>query len=142
MCFLLRTRGWKYRIEHLEWLQKGAESKREGAKNIRCIICDTSLTGKAVLAQKKASVGACVPLRKKDDNRSVEFKIVQKDLNKEMMAKARLLSCSQAKKSVVDSTMYLGKRIVSGEMKLIYTRLYYCMLPSRKWVCFQCCWFT
>ena len=83
----------------------GAQSKRGGAKNIRCIFCDTYLTGcsssrafahilgRAVLAQKKANVGACVPIRKKDDNRHKEFKIAQKALNKEMMAKERLIGC-------------------------------------------------
>ena len=43
----------------------GAQSKWGGAKNIRCIFCDTLLTGpggRAVLAQKKANVGACIPI--------------------------------------------------------------------------------
>ena len=78
-----------------------AQSKRGGTKNIRCIFCDTSLTeGSNVLAQKKANVGACVLICKKDNNRYVEFKIVQKVLNIEMMAKERMLSArneSQAK---------------------------------------------
>ena len=58
----------------------GAQSKRGGAKNITCIFCDTSLTGcsssrafahilgRAVLAQKKANVGACVPIHEKYDD--------------------------------------------------------------------------
>ena len=75
--------------------------------------------GRAVLAQKEANVGACFPIRNKDDNRSVEFKIVQRALNNEMTDKERQLSCSQAKKSVVDSMIYSGKRTVTGEMKLI-----------------------
>ena len=36
-----------------------------------------------------------------------------------MMAKERLLSCSQAKKSVLDSMTYSGKGTVTGDMKLI-----------------------
>ena len=56
-----------------------------------------------------------------DDNKSVEFKIVQKALNKDMMPEERLLSCSQAKKSVVVSMIYSGKRTVTGEIKLINT---------------------
>ncbi len=73
------------------------------------------ILGRAVLAQKKANVGACVPIRKKDDNRYAEFKIAQKALNKEMMAKERLLSCSQAKQSVLDSIISSGKRTATGE---------------------------
>ena len=42
---------------------------------------------------------------KKDDNRHSEFMIAQKALNKEMMAKERLLSCSQARQSGLDSTL-------------------------------------
>ena len=58
-----------------------AQSKRGGTKNIRCIFCDSSLTGaiiilqfissfrpypgRAVLEQKKANVGACVSILKK-----------------------------------------------------------------------------
>ena len=58
----------------------GDQSKWAGAKNIRYIFCDTYLTGcsssrtfahilgRAFLAQKTANVGACAPIRKKDDN--------------------------------------------------------------------------
>ena len=35
-----------------------------------------------------------------------------------MMAKERLLSCSQAKKSVLDSMTYSGKGTVTGDMNL------------------------
>jgi len=56
---------------------------------------------------------------KKDDNRHSEFMIAQKALNKEMMAMERLLSCSQARQSVLDSTISSGKRTETGEMKLI-----------------------
>ena len=56
----------------------GAQSKLGGTKNIRCIFCDSSLTGRTVLAQKRANVGACVSIRKKDKNQYVEFKIAQK----------------------------------------------------------------
>ena len=45
--------------------------------------------------------------------------IAQKALNKEIMAVERLLSCSQARQSVLDSTISSGKRTVTGEMKLI-----------------------
>ena len=44
--------------------------------------------------------------------------IAQKALNREMMVKERL-SCSQARQSVLDSTISPGKRTVTGEMKLI-----------------------
>ena len=123
-------------VEHagsIIWNQNvdGAQSKRGGAKNATCIFCDTSLTGcsssrafahilgRAVLAQKKANVGACAPIRKKDDNRYAEFKIAQKALNKEMMAKERLLSCSQAKQSVLDSIISSGKRTVNAKRNLL-----------------------
>ena len=57
----------------------GAQSIRVGAKDIRCIFCDTFWTGgRAVLAQKNANVECCVRIRKSDDNRYVEFKIAQK----------------------------------------------------------------
>jgi hypothetical protein len=36
-----------------------------------------------------------------------------------MMAKERLLSCSEARQSVLDPTISSGKRTVTGEMKLI-----------------------
>ena len=68
--------------------------------------------------QKKANVGACVPLRKKDEYRHAEFIIAQKALNREMMVKERL-SCSQARQSVLDSTISPDKRTVTGEMKLL-----------------------
>ena len=117
----------EYDAEHVEkagsnirnyYKVDGAQSKRGGAKNIKCIFCDTSLAGRAFLVQKKANVGACVPIRKKDNNWYVEFNIVQKILNKEMMAKEWLLSCSQAKKSVLDSMTYSGKGTVTGDMNL------------------------
>jgi hypothetical protein len=54
---------------------------------------------RAVLAQKKANVGACVPIQKKDEYRHAEFMIAQKALSREMMVKERL-SCSQARQSV------------------------------------------
>ena len=81
----------------------GAQSKRGGAKNITCIFCDTSLTGcsssrafahilgGAALAQKRPNVGACVPICKDGDNQHADFKTAQKVLDKEMMAKERLL---------------------------------------------------
>ena len=72
--------------------------------------------GRAVLEQKKANVGACVSILKKDDNRYVEFKIAQKALN-EMMANERRPCCSQAKQSVLDSMIYSAKRTVTEERK-------------------------
>ena len=56
---------------------------------------------------------------KKDDNRHSEVMIAQKALIKEMMAMERLLSCSQARQSVLDSTISSGKRTETGEMKLV-----------------------
>ena len=56
------------------------------------IFSDTFLTGgRAVLARKKANFGSCVPIRKKDENGYVEFKIAQKALMKARMAKEQLL---------------------------------------------------
>jgi hypothetical protein len=57
----------------------GAQSKQGGAKNAMCTFCDSSFTGcsafrafahilgRAVLGQKKANIGACVPIRREDD---------------------------------------------------------------------------
>ena len=129
-CWGLCWRYWKYRIDHLELLHNWWCSKQlGGVKNIRCIYCDTSLTwcsschafayilSRAVLAQKKANVGACVCKRMIIN--MLEFKIAQKALNKEMMAKEQLLSCLQAKQSVLkqsvlDLIKYSGKRTVTG----------------------------
>ena len=71
------------------------------------------ILGRAVLGQKRPNVGACVPMNKDDDNRCAQFKNAQKVLNKEMMAKERLLSSSQAKQSVLDFTSP-GKRTVTA----------------------------
>ena len=99
---MLKIQDWSFGI--ITKL-KGAQSNQGGAKNIRCIFCDTSLTGcssswafahilgRAVLAQKKANIAACVPICKKDDNWYVEFKKTKKGLNKEMMAREQLISC-------------------------------------------------
>ena len=58
----------------------GAQSKRGCAKNAMCAFCDSSFTGcstsrafahllgRAVLGQKIANIGSCVPIRKEDDN--------------------------------------------------------------------------
>ena len=76
----------------MELLQvDNAQSKQGGAKNIRCIFCNTFLTGRrAVLVQKKAHVGSCIPISE------------------------LLLVCLKANKSVLDSMIYSGKRIVTG----------------------------
>ena len=106
----------------------GAQSRGGGAKNITCTFCDTSFTGcastrafahilgRAVLGQKRSNIGACVPIRKDNDNRYTQFKNAQKILNKEIMAKEQLLSASRSKQSVLDLTSP-GKRTVTGEMK-------------------------
>jgi hypothetical protein len=111
----------------------GVQSKRGGAKNVTCTFCDTAFTGcsssrafahilgRAVLGQKRANVGACVPIRKDDDNRYAQFRIAQKALNKEIMTKERQLSSSQAKQSVLDLTSP-GKRTVTGEMKIVESK--------------------
>ena len=112
---MLKIQNWSFGI--ITKLN-GAQSNQDGAKNIRCIFCNTSLTGcisywafanilgRAVLEQKKVNVAAWVPMSKKDDKWYVEFKMNQKFLNKEMMAKEQLPSCSQAKQSFLDSMKY------------------------------------
>jgi hypothetical protein len=112
----------------------GVQSKRGGAKNITCTFCDTTFTGcsstrafghilgRAVLGQKRSNVGTCVPKRQFDDNRYAHFKIAQKVLNTEMMAKERQLSSSQAKQTFLDLTSP-GKRTVTGEMKIVESKM-------------------
>ena len=63
----------------------------------------------ADLAKKKQMLELVNHYIKKDDNRHSEFMIAQKALNKEMTATERLLSCSQARQSVLDSTISSGK---------------------------------
>ncbi len=105
----------------------GVQCKLGGAKNITCSFCDTTfagcsstrafahILGRAVLGQKRSNVGACVPKRQVDDNRYAHFKIAQKVLYTEMMAKERQLSSSQATSP--------GKRTVTGEMKIIESKM-------------------
>ena len=92
----------------------GAQSKRGCAKNAMCAFCDSSFTGcstsrafahllgRAVLGQKIANIGSCVPIRKEDDY--VQFKSAQKVLNKDMMAEEQQLSTLQRKQTVLDLT--------------------------------------
>ena len=92
----------------------GVQSKRGGAKNVKCIFCDSDLIGcrssrafahilgRPVLDQKKANVKACVPIRKVDDNRYAEFKTAKKVLDKKMTAKEAQLSSTKAKQSVLN----------------------------------------
>ena len=92
----------------------GAQSKRGCAKNAMCAFCDSSFTGcstsrafahllgRAVLGQKIANIGSCVPIRKEDDN--IQFKSAQKVLNKDMMAEEQQLSTLQRKQTVLDLT--------------------------------------
>ena len=78
---------------------------------------------------------------KKNDNRHSEFMIAQKALNKEMMAMERLLSCSQARQSVLDSIISSGKRTETGEMKLIESETLDSTIASffyEKALAFQC----
>ena len=72
--------------------------------------------------QKRSNVGACVPKPQVDDTRYAQFKIEQKVLNTEMMAKERQLSFSQAKQTVLDLTSP-GKRTVTGEMKIVESKM-------------------
>ena len=72
-----------------------------------CTFCDSPFTacstsrafahilGRAVLGQKKANIGACVPIRKEADNKYKQFRSAQNVLNKEIMAKEQQLSTSQ-----------------------------------------------
>ena len=70
MCFLFKdventgSKIWNY------YKFYGAQSKQE------VTFCDTSLTGRAALVQKKANDGACFPIREKDNNQYVDFNIV------------------------------------------------------------------
>ena len=118
---------WKY------YKIDGAQSKRGGAKNVTCTFCDTVFTGcsssqafahilgRAVLGKQRSNVGACVPIRK--DDRYAQFKnAAQRVLNKEMMAKERMLSSSQAKQSVLDLTSP-EKRTVTGQMKIVESKM-------------------
>jgi hypothetical protein len=111
----------------------GVQSKSGGAKNVTCNFCDTvfvgcsssrafaHILGRPVLGQKKSNVKSCVPLRKSDDNRYVEFKTAQKVLNQEMTSKEEQLSSSKANQSVLNFTS-LGKRTVTGEMKTVESK--------------------
>ena len=99
-----------------------------------CTFCDTVFTGcsssrafahilgRAVLGQKRASVGACVPIRKEDDNRYDQFKIAQKVLNKEIMSKERLLSASQKQLTVLDLTSP-AKKLATREIKVVESKM-------------------
>jgi hypothetical protein len=92
----------------------GAQSKPGCAKNAMCALCDSSFTGcstsrafahllgRAILGQKIANIGSCVPIHKEDDH--IQFKSAQKVLNKDMMAEERQLSALQRKQSVLDLT--------------------------------------
>ena len=111
------------------------------AKNVRCTFCDAAFSrcsssrafahilGRAVLGQKRANVGACVPIRKDDDNRYDQFKTAQKVLNKEIMSKARLLSTSQQKQTVLDLTSP-AKRLATGEIKVVESKMLVATLAS------------
>ena len=88
-----------------------AQSKRGGAKNIRCIFFYffdlvqfiSSFRPNPWLScscAKESNVGACEPICNKDDNRYV----VQKALNKEMMAKERLLRVARRVGSALGCT--------------------------------------
>jgi microcompartment protein CcmL/EutN len=71
-----------------------------------CTFCDSPFTacstsrafahilGRAVLGQKGADIGACVPIRKEADNKYKQFS-TQKVLNNDKMAKEQQLSTSQ-----------------------------------------------
>ena len=63
----------------------GVQSKRGGAKNIICTFCDTPFTGCSssrsyarilgradVLGQKRLNIGACIPIRKDNQSKSVK----------------------------------------------------------------------
>jgi hypothetical protein len=100
---------------------KMAQSKRGCAKNAMCAFCDSSFTGcstsrafahllgRAVLGQKIANIGSYVPIRKEDDN--IQFKSVQKVLNKDMMAAEQQLATLQRKQTVLDLTSPAKKRL-------------------------------
>jgi hypothetical protein len=109
----------------------GVQSKKGGGKNVTCIFCEhvligcsssrafAHILGRPVLDQRKSNV--CIPIRRDDDDRYAKFKNAQKDLNKEMMSKEAQLSSSKAKQSVLNLTS-LGKRTVTGEMKIVESK--------------------
>ena len=88
-----RTIIWKY------YKLDGVQRKRAQPKILHLSLCDSTFTGcsstrslgRPVLGQKRTNVGACVPIRKDDDNRYAQFKNAQKIL-KEIMTKEQLLS--------------------------------------------------
>jgi hypothetical protein len=112
----------------------GAHSKNGGAKNVTCTFssCDNSFTAcsstRALLISlgelfsgKRAHVKACVPIRKDDDNRYAQFKNAQTVLDKDMLAKEKLLSSSKAKQTILDLTSP-AKRTSTGELKVIESK--------------------
>ena len=74
------------------------QSKKGGAKNVTCTVCDNTFTGcsssravahflgRPVLRQNKINIKFCAPIRKDDDNQYAQFRTAQKVLNKEMMS--------------------------------------------------------
>ena len=80
------------------------------------------ILGRAVLGKKKANIGACVPIRREDDNRYAQFKTAQKVLNKKIMAKEQQLSTSQRKQTVLDLTSP-AKRLLTGEIKNVESKM-------------------
>ena len=68
MCFLLRAmlKMLKIQVQIFGIITKLIVLRTNGEAQIRCIFCDTVLTGgRAILAQKKANVGSCIPICKK-----------------------------------------------------------------------------
>ena len=91
------------------------------------------ILGRALLGQLRSKVGACVTIRKDDHKYYAQFKYsAQRVLNKEMMAKERMLSSSQAKQSVLDLTSQ-GKRTVTGvtgQMKIVESKMLDSFIPN------------
>ena len=92
-CYWLRT-GDAEEFEHIvsfiwnHYRIDGAQSKQDGAKSSSRAF--THILGGAACAQKISNVGACVTMCKYGDNQHADFKIAQKFLDKEMIAKERL----------------------------------------------------
>ena len=119
---------WNY------YLVAGVQNRKGGAKNHTCTFCDTSFTGcnssrayahivgRKVLDQTKMGIKACIPIRKKDDDRYPQFLSAKKILIADIMAKEAKLSTSKTKQSVLDLTTP-GKRSATGELKILESKI-------------------
>ena len=64
------------------------------------------------------NIKACVPIRRKDDNRNAQFKTAEQLLNKDITATESKPSSSKAKQTVLDLTSP-ANRTAFGELKTL-----------------------